>query len=88
LRSKGDQSARRQHEPDVELRPVMRRQIDGDEWSEASLYVCKKESEPVEPTLPGRWYAFRFRRRLLPDAETRRNFGGETAYGAIANIQR
>jgi hypothetical protein len=66
----------------------MRGQIDGDEWSEAGLYVCKKENEPVEPTLPGRWYAFRIRRRLLPDAEARRNFGGETACAAIANIQR
>ena len=88
LHSKGNQSARCQHEPDVELRPVMRRQIDGDEWSEAGLYVCKKESEPVEPTLPGRWYAFRFRPRLLPGAKTRRNFGGDPAYAAITDIQR
>jgi hypothetical protein len=87
LRSKGNQSARCQHEPNVELRPVMRGQIDGDERSKAGLYVCKKESEPVEPTLPDRWYAFRLRRRLRPGAKTRRNFGDETVYAAVADIQ-
>ena len=88
LRSKSNEPSRCQHEPNVELRPVMRGQIDSDEWSEAGLYVCKKESEPVEPTLPGRWYAFRFRPRLLPGAKTRRNFGGDPAYAAITDIQR
>src|SRR5207244_13326736 len=50
LRRQTDESAGGEDKSDVQLRPMLRSQIDGDERSEASLNVRKKEGEPIEPT--------------------------------------
>ena len=44
-----DQAAGREHEADVNLRPLLRREIDRNEWAEAGLNVGHEENEPVEP---------------------------------------
>jgi len=42
------QAARRQDQADIELRPLMRGQIDRDERTKSGLDVRKEEREPVE----------------------------------------
>jgi hypothetical protein len=42
-----DQPGRRKHKADIELRPVLRGEIDGDERAEAGLHIGNKENEPV-----------------------------------------
>src|SRR5262249_2084614 len=36
-------------ETDVDLRPSLRREIDGDEWPKSRLHVGNAEREPIEP---------------------------------------
>jgi hypothetical protein len=40
-----------EHQANVDLRPFLGRQIDGQEGAEAGLDVGNEEGEPVEPTL-------------------------------------
>src|SRR5262249_38057368 len=40
-----------EHETDVDLRPSLRREIDGDEWPKSGLHVGDAEREPIEPVL-------------------------------------
>ncbi len=56
-----DETADRQHKADLDLGPLLRRQIDRDERTETGLHVREKKDEPVEATqaLPRR----RWRRR-------------------------
>ena len=49
LAQQRDQAGDRQHQADLDLRPFLRRQVDGDERTEAGLHVGDKEDEPVEP---------------------------------------
>jgi hypothetical protein len=48
LAGQGDQAARGQDQADIELRPLMRGQIDRDERTKAGLNVRKEEREPVK----------------------------------------
>jgi hypothetical protein len=58
LPEQANDTADRQHEADLDLRPLLRGQIDRNERTEAGLNVGEKEDEPVEATLA-------FARRLL-----------------------
>jgi hypothetical protein len=49
LRRQGNEAPRRENKADVELRPLMRGEIDRDEWLKAGLHVGEKESEPIQP---------------------------------------
>jgi len=51
LSDQSDNATDRQHQPNFDLCPFLRRQVDRDEWTEASLDVGEKEDEPVEATL-------------------------------------
>ena len=48
LTGEGDQPPRGKNQANVELRPVMRREIDCDKWPEAGLDVSQKKTEPIE----------------------------------------
>ena len=43
-----DQAADRQHKTDLDLGPLLRRQINRNEWTEPGLHIRKKKNEPVE----------------------------------------
>src|SRR5271166_1946889 len=44
-----NQPADGQDETDINLCPFLRRQIDGNKWTEAGLYIGEAENEPVQP---------------------------------------
>ena len=48
LAGQGDKPSRGQDQPDIELRPLMRGQIDRDERTKPGLNVRKEEGEPVK----------------------------------------
>src|SRR5262249_36611668 len=49
LAHKPGDAADGKHEADIDLGPLLRRQVDGQERSEAGLQVGNEEGEPVEP---------------------------------------
>jgi len=59
------QASDRENEADVDLRPLLRRQVDGDERTKAGLDVGDKENEPVQTAQAAR------RRRQRRFAATR-----------------
>jgi hypothetical protein len=48
LPNQRDKARRRQNEPDIELGPSLRGEIDRDEGSKAGLYIGDKKDEPIE----------------------------------------
>src|SRR6202022_1252186 len=48
LPDQSDHAADRQHKTDLDLRPLLRRQINRDEWTETGLNIREKEKKPVE----------------------------------------
>ncbi len=48
LSDQADQAADRQHKTDLDLGPLLRRQIDRDKRTEAGLHIREKKDEPVE----------------------------------------
>ena len=57
-----NEAADRHDETDVDLRPFLRGQIDGNKWTEPGLYVSEAEDEPIEPAqTAGRWMRQPFR---------------------------
>src|SRR6516225_2124191 len=43
-----NEARHRQDEADINLRPVLRSQVDRNKWTEASLHVGDEENEPIE----------------------------------------
>ena len=48
LADQRDEAGRRKHEADVDLRPLLRREIDRHERTETGLHVGDEEDEPIE----------------------------------------
>src|SRR5207248_1717080 len=48
LTDQPDYAADRQHQADLGLGPLLRREVNRDERSESGLHICQKEDEPVE----------------------------------------
>ena len=64
LKGQRGQASGGQNQSDVDLRPLMGREVDGDEGTEPGLYVGDEEREPVERALaPARRAGRRLRRR-------------------------
>jgi len=49
LPSQGHEAPNREHETDVDLRPFVRGQIDGDKRTKAGLDIGNKEDKSVQP---------------------------------------
>ena len=74
-----DETGRRQNEPDIDLGPSLRGEIDRDERSESGLHVGDEENEPIEPAqAPPR------RRR----AAARSPAGGSAGDGSVSCVVR
>jgi len=60
-----NQSAGGQNEADIELRPMVRGQIDRDKWTKTGLDVSQEKSKPIKSARAGgRRGGGRFRKRL------------------------